>query len=387
MSGHVLTRAVKQHPKAVLFFTLLLPLMLLILLLKSAGAGQTQAPPKRPDLQRVEVLQIKHQEQYQRTMNIVGRVESGEQTILGFERGGTLANVLVEEGQVVKRGELLAELDVQRLQAQLQEVNAAVKRAQADARLAELSEKRIQQLVKDKLESPQRLDEARESTQAAEALVDEMLARRFSTQVEFQKSKIIAPFSGVITTRHVDDGSVVAQGQPIFELLRDGALQVRMAMPADDALRFTPGQKQTLYRGHQKLTAEVISVGGRRDIRTRTVDVMMSLQVPSEKWVLQGDLLSLQLDKTVDANGFWVPKSALTSSIRGMWSVFSVSQPGEEQGLKSLNVNVLYSESERVFVTGPIRDEDYIVANGVHRLVPQQLVVATLASESLIAGQ
>ncbi|XOV80771.1 MAG: efflux RND transporter periplasmic adaptor subunit [Aestuariibacter sp.] len=386
MSGHLLTRVTTRHPTVVLAVAILVPTFLLVILLKSAGAGQTPGAPKTMEVQRVEVLQIKHQDQYHRKVNIVGRVESGEQTVLGFERGGTVARTLFDEGQPVTAGQLLAELDMQRLNAQMQEVEATITRAKADARLAQLSQRRIKKLVADKMESPQRLDEARESTLAAMALVDEMQARRVSIEVEFEKSRLYAPFDGVLIGRQVDTGSVVAQGQPIFSLLRNDALQVRMAMSADDAFRFSIGQQQTLYKNDTDFQATVLSIGANRHIQTRTVDVMLALSENAKSQLLQGDLLSLELQKQISASGFWLPKSALTSSIRGLWSVFSVSQPGDEQKVKARNVNVLYSDRDKVFVSGSLTDQDYIVASGVHRLVPEQLVKAVENNDALIAG-
>lgn len=386
MSGHFLTKITHQYPKSVVIAVVIVPILLLVLLLQAAGAGQATAAPKEAQLQQVELLQVKRQESYQRQVNIIGRAEAGEQTILGFELAGTLANILIEEGQAVLKGQLLASLDMQRLEAQRDEAAAAVARAKADERIAQLSEQRIKQLVKDKLESPQRLDEARESTRAASALVAETEARLQRVNVEFEKSKLYAPFNGIVVSRMLDNGAIVAQGQGVFELLSSDLLHVRMSLSADDAFRFSRGQIHTLLKGQQQYQAEVISVGAQRNIQTRTIDVMFLLPSKYQGQVLQGDLLILPLHKRIEEPGFWLPKSALTSSIRGLWSVFSVPQPGDNQQLRSRNVTVLYGDAQRVFVSGPIADNEYVVASGVHRLVPEQYVSAQINADALYAG-
>ena len=141
-----------------------------------------------------------------------GRVEASQQAQLGFELSGTLDQTSVDEGGWVEQGQVLARLDRSRLNARMHELKASLERAKADARLAKLSESRVKDLVLKKLESPQRLDETRESTLAAAALVTEIRARIDSLKVELNKSDILAPFAGYVVERWVDKGTVVTAG-------------------------------------------------------------------------------------------------------------------------------------------------------------------------------
>jgi len=362
----------------VLFFAI--PTFFLFLLMKAAGAGQVAEAPTEPFAQKVDVIKVERQNSYTRLVKVVGRVEASKQASLGFELGGTLLVANVDEGDRVTKGQVLAELDFQRLDAQLREIEAGVARAKADARLAKLSENRIASLVKEKLESPQRLDETREATLSAQALVREIEARKDSVLVEFAKSKILSPFDGTILSRPVDPGSVVGQGMTIFTIQKDADTEVRMAMSADKAFQLQKGKSYQLYLGKNTFIGKLKSIANARTINTRTVDAIFEISDASESnlvnMVLPGDLLTLLLPTETQLNGYWVPKSALTNGIRGMWNLFTVSNAEGEQNLLTKSVNVLYSDENQAFVSGSLNAEDYVIAHGGHRLVPNQKVYA-----------
>lgn len=362
----------------VLFFAI--PAFLLFLLMKVAGAGQVPDAPTEPFAQKVDIIKVERQDSYTRLVKVVGRVEASKQASLGFELAGTLLVANVDEGDRVIKGQLLAELDLQRLEAQLREFEAGVARAKADARLAKLSENRIATLVKEKLESPQRLDETREATLSAQALVREIEARKDSVVVEFAKSKIFSPFDGTILSRPVDPGSVVGQGMTIFTIQKDADTEVRMAMSADKAFKLQKGVIYQLHQGKNTFVGKLKSIANARTINTRTVDAIFEISGVSQddfsNMLLPGDLLTLLLPTEMSMKGYWVPKSSLTNGIRGMWNLFTVKNAQGEQNLITKSVSVLYSDENKAFVSGSLNAQDYVIAHGGHRLVPNQKVYA-----------
>lgn len=379
MSALNLQQFVSQRPRFTVLLSLIVPAVLLFLLMKAAGAGQVPEAPGAALDQPVDVIKVERQKSYSRLMKVVGRAEANKRANLGFERGGTLLQSFVDEGDGVTKGQLLAELDTQRLAAQMQEIEAGIARAKADARLAKLSENRIALLVKQNLESSQRLDETREATEAAQALVREMQARKESVQVEFAKSKILSPFDGTILSRPVDPGSVVAQGMTVLSIQQEAGTEVRLAMAANKAFALIKGHEYELYRGKQVFSARLKSIANARTINTRTVDAILEINDGSDNAtsVLPGDLLTLMLPMETEIAGYWVPNSALTNGIRGMWNLFTVANGDGKETLVTKSVNVLYSDSTKAFVTGALHSQDYVVLHGGHRLVPNQKVSTT----------
>lgn len=391
--SNITIKSAGNQSKIFIAALVLIPLFLLILLLYAAGAGQSYAQNDGVRSHHVDVFQVEMQSSYQRKINAVGRVESTQQAIMGFERSGTLQLATVDDGASVEKGQLLAQLDDERLQAQRSEATATVERAKADARLAKVSEKRIERLVKDKLESQQRLDEAREQAASAQAFVTQVEASLLRIDVELQKSKIYAPFDGTVITRHVDPGSVVNLGQSVFILQEKGAAEARFAMGADQAFQLNVGdefalQVPALTRNSQSrasVNATVKSISNARNLNTRTVDVIFRIQ--DDAFVLSGDLVTLSLPQTINESGVWLPKSALASGVRGLWTVYTVSGAGDERKIIPKFVSILYHTADHAYVSGTLVEGDFVVVQGVHRLVPGQVVGADIASVEHIASR
>ncbi len=391
--SNITIKSAGNQSKTFIAALVLIPLFLLILLLYAAGAGQSYAQNDGVRSHHVDVFQVEMQSSYQRKINAVGRVESTQQAIMGFERSGTLQLATVDDGANVEKGQLLAQLDNERLQAQRSEAAATVERAKADARLAKVSEKRIERLVKDKLESQQRLDEAREQAASAQAFVTQVEASLLRIDVELQKSKIYAPFDGTVITRHVDPGSVVNLGQSVFILQEKGAAEARFAMGADQAFQLNVGdefalQVPALTRNSQSrasVNATVKSISNARNLNTRTVDVIFRIQ--DDAFVLSGDLVTLSLPQTINESGVWLPKSALASGVRGLWTVYTVSGAGDERKIIPKFVSILYHTADHAYVSGTLVEGDFVVVQGVHRLVPGQVVGADIASVEHIASR
>ena len=359
------------------------PFMLVTALMVSAGSGQLAAPPQSAKLQPVEVMPLHLQRSYAQQKLAYGRIEAVKESKLGFELAGTLTDVMVFEGDKVAKGQLLAKLDTQRLLARKQELNAALARAQADARLAKLSEKRVAELVAKKLESSQRLDEVTEGTAAAWALVDEIEARLISLDVELSKSQLFAPFDAYVVSQKIDPGTVVAPGQNIIELHQQKGYEVRIALAADDAFKLAEGQDYLMLNGEDYVASTVKSVAKRRSLSTRTVEVIFSLNnVQSD--VLPGDLLAFSYEQSLKEDGVWVPRQALTSGVRGLWTLYTVVDENQSR-LGQKSVELLYAEADRAYVRGTIEEGELLVISGVQRLVPGQVVNVIKTTNNMFA--
>ncbi|MDP5041226.1 MAG: efflux RND transporter periplasmic adaptor subunit [Paraglaciecola sp.] len=345
----------------------------LIILLWFSGRGQVAVMPSSYSVPVVDVMSIPLTQQYSERRIAVGQVEANQLSALGFDRGGKLVQALVDEGQRVEAGQLMAQLDDKRMGVNLSEINATLARVEADLRLAKLSENRVADLVSKKLESSQRLDEVREATAAASALVKEVQARKSTVKLELDKTRLYAPFTGVVISRVADIGTVVNASQPVFMLQQENQLQVRFALPSTDVQDYSIGQNVELFWGDVTLQAQVKAIGSQRHSRTRTVDVLFTLQ--NEHRLLKGDLVSLIQQKQVKQRGSWVPRTALISGVRGLWSLFVVEN--NAQGLSVLVsklVEVHYTDEQKAYVSGALTQPAQVVVDGVHKLVPGQQV-------------
>jgi RND family efflux transporter MFP subunit len=325
---------------------------------------------------KVEVSTIEMQSGYIKPRLVFGKMESLKQSDIGFELSGTLTQLKVTEGAIVSQGQVLATLDVARLEARQNELKSSLDSAKANATLAKLSAQRISQLVENNIEPQQRLDEVQAQLNAASAAVNEARARIESLNVELAKSSLSAPFSGQIVRQYLDEGTVVSPGQALFSILAKESLEARFGLPEQTAFGLRIGESRELVIAGQSFQAQVSSVAKQRNQATRTIDALFSVDVKQlseqqKAFMVSGDLVSLSVDIPVQTKGAWVPLSALASGVRGLWTLYVVNA---NSTIEPRLVSVEYANQNYAFVSGAINNGDKLVVSGIHRLVPQQSV-------------
>lgn len=372
-----------QHNKGkwllLLISSLCFLLLALLMLLSGNSGGQAYAQSELLVIQnaKVEVLPVRIQENYLRQRIVYGRVESAKRSDVGFELSGSLQSLDVSEGETVQQGQALASLDVSRLNARENELIAALNRAQADARLAQISLQRVSELVKAKLAPQQGLDEAKATLEAAQAFVSEVDARLESLRVEKQKSTLIAPFDAQVITQLIDQGTVVNIGEPVFTLISITNLEARFGLPENIAFGLSIGEQHQISLGETRFVGTVQSIAKQRTLATRTIDAVFSIDreglLPEQLMALvSGDLVSISVELNVDKKGAWIPLSALSNGVRGLWTVLVYDS--NEGKLLARTVAVEHLDAERAFVSGAIRQGELVVVNGTHRFTPGQAV-------------
>ena len=178
-----------------------------------------------------------HRADIHRWITIPGTLKANQQATLYAKVGGYLANVAVDKGDSVKAGQLLGELEVP-------ELLADVKKYAADVKVAEVELDRLMEARKKApdLILPQALDRARGATDVARANLE-----RTNTLLHF--AKITAPFPGMITGRFVDNGAFVpsatsgsaAQNAAIFTLMDFTTVRAQAAVPETEVALIRPG--------------------------------------------------------------------------------------------------------------------------------------------------
>lgn len=166
-----------------------------------------------------------------------GRVVTypGGEVIVGTERGGRLARVPVEEGQAVRRGELLAEIDGAEIAAALNEARARVREAEAEVRLAESTLARREGLEREKVISTQDLDQARRDLDTTRARLETARASVGRYEAQLRQTRIVAPISGTVITRHVHPGETVDTGRRVVTLANLDRLRIEAEADEADA--------------------------------------------------------------------------------------------------------------------------------------------------------
>ena len=329
----------------------------------------------------VETIEIEALESYEVRRVFSGTVRSRRASQLGFERPGGVAKVFVEEGDFVEEGQLIAQLDTSQLRAARRKVSAGLRQAQAGVGISTLTADRLSQLADEQYIARQSADEARFSLQAAEAKRLELRAALAQIDVELQKSKLRAPFSGIVSARLVDEGTVVAAGSPVVRFRESDEREAVIGVPRTIPIEL--GSLQELMLDGQRVQAKVTALVDDVNARTRTVTVILAL--PAELRASDGQVVDLLHRREVSDSGFWVPTTALTEGLRGTWTLYSVEPDGDAAVVRREAVEVLHAETERAFVRGTVEASERIVSNGLHRIVPGQRVTLIGAPSAPVA--
>jgi len=373
---------------------------------------------------------------FARERSYTGIVHESQRSKISFQRGGEVITLLVDEGQRVELGQKLAEMDDRHIRtrraqlvAQLAEVEAELAELLAGPRKETISAKRAElealdaqtavlekQLARRKLlvenASVSREEyetfhydfrAARARADVARRQLDEMLAgtrlekiaaqRARKTQLDarladvsydLEDTVLVAPFSGRVSKRYLDEGTVVASGTPVLELIDDEQLEAWIGLPPAASLSLYEGNRQKLTVDGEQFEAEVYSLAPDVDRATRTQNVILRF-VESSKRVLPGQVVRLSVSEQVDQAGYWVPTTALTRGTRGLWSVYVVEDSQQKEIIGRRDVELLDTVGARSFVRGTLQQGDRIVASGTHRVVVGQHV--TVSSDSVVVAR
>jgi RND family efflux transporter MFP subunit len=299
-------------------------------------------------------------------------IAARRESALGFETGGRIATMAFDVGDRVEAGATLAILDTRSLETQLASARARIAAALASAELAAVTLARRRQLVEQGHVSAQRLDEASADARSARAQVEAARAEAQSLQVGIELARIDAPFAGVITARSADEGAIAAPGVAIFQLVEDGALELRAGLPQRDSSALVSGQSYIAEIDGRSVPVVFRAATGVIDSRRRAVTAIFDLDPGAE--ARSGEVARLVLATRLEDRGFWAPMTALTQGRRGLWSVYALA-PGEDGfNLEPRPVEILHIENDRVFLTGAVEDGAQFLSAGVHRVAPGQSV-------------
>jgi RND family efflux transporter MFP subunit len=213
-----------------------------------------------------------------------GNITAWQEAVIGAEATGLrLTDVLVNVGDRVKRGQLLARLKDDTIAAELAQTQASLVEAQAAAEEARANGDRARQMQSTGMITAQQIQQWLTAEQTARARVDALKARLVAEQLRLAQTRVLAPDQGIISARSATVGAVVQPGQDLFRLIRGGRLEWRAEVPATELARIRPG---TVVRvtpaGGTAVDGQVRMVAPTVDALSRNGLVYVDLPLPGE---------------------------------------------------------------------------------------------------------
>ncbi|PTY06016.1 efflux RND transporter periplasmic adaptor subunit [Verrucomicrobia bacterium LW23] len=175
-----------------------------------------------------------------------GPIMPWQEAVIGTQVGGyRLVEVLVNVGDTVKQGQVLARFDTVLLTAEVAQLKAALAQCEALAEQAEINRQRANKLTGGVM-SEQDILQATTQASTAKAQVQSAKAQLDAKEVQLRYAEVLAPDSGTISARNATLGAVAPAGQELFRLIRQDRLEWRGELTAPQLAQIKEGQEITL---------------------------------------------------------------------------------------------------------------------------------------------
>ena len=193
---------------------------------------------------------------------------------------GDLTTVLVREGQQVTAGQLLARFESVEQESALKSAEADRAAARADLANAQWTYEQDSSLYKAGAIAQRDFKNAEQAVSASRARLAATESRLSSMSNQSRDTRVIAPASGTINKRFVDNSAHVAKGAPLFTIVRNGTLELAAAVPARLAGALRVGQTVHFVADGRALDGHVARVSPTVDPQTRSVTVYVEVPNP-----------------------------------------------------------------------------------------------------------
>lgn len=347
---------------------LLLSATLIVLCVPPAMAQQDAVP--------VRVEQVREQT-IQRKLPLTGRVHSRHDASLSLTLPGELEWVM-EPGTLVEKGEVIGQLDQQPFHLRRSELAHVAAREQVNARYLEKELARLQRLKEDNNASERLVDESESNRDVSRLELRALQARIAQLDDELRRSKIIAPFSGVIATRHKRGGEYVNPGEPIARLIDLQQLELRFQVPVSYLGRLSVQQEVAFYPQGGQLLGErpatqqsiVRTIIPAADSNSQTFEVRADISPASHESVIAGQLVNVSLQIASGLASVQIPRDAIVLRAEGNY-VFLID---EDDTAHRVPIEVGEGSTGWVSVRGELTKGDWVAVRGLERLQEGQTV-------------
>jgi len=348
----------------------------------------TMATPAIP----ATLVQVK-QEDVANLLNGVGTVQTMASVTVKARIDGQLERIDYVEGQDVKAGQVLAQLDTRSLRAQLEQVQAQKARDEAQLANARLDLDRYALLIKEDATSQQTLDTQKALVAQLRAAVQTDEAQIHYAQVQLGYATITAPFAGRAGARLVDPGNIVhatdANGLVVINQI--DPITVLFTLPGDVVQAINRAQKDSRQlavlaygRDGDQLLARgsLVLVNNQIDVASGTIQLKGRFANPQHQlWPGQYVNVRLQLGEHVRA--LTVPASVVQRSQSGTYA-YVVASDGKAE---MRSIEVLQIQDGKAVITKGLQAGETVVLDGQYKIKPGLPVVAASAAAGTEAAR
>ena len=326
-----------------------------------------QEKPKGPPPANVSVSAVKTGMVAPQT-EFIGTVFYQEVSDVASELSGLVEEVRFEEGQRIKKSQVLIKLGSDILNKRLLATSASYEQVLSELEIARIEFKRREKLFKTKAISEQSYDENRFRVKGIEKRASSLKAEVERIEIELQKKIIRAPFDGIVIKRQVDRGEWLAEGATVAILAKDDVVDI----VADVSEEFVPfiqvGMPVKATINGNEISGSVVALVPRGDVATRTFPV--KVRTPNTLALIEGMSARVVLPVGTARKTLVVPRDAVIA-VFGQTVVYAV----QDSKAQMIRVNVIgYQDLVAGVESERLAEGMQVVVKGNERLRDGQMV-------------
>ena len=288
-----------------------------------------------------------------------GNIAAWQEASVGTEANGMrLAQVLVNVGDSVKAGQVLAVFAAEMVQADIAQMRAGLAEAEATLAEAQVNAQRARDLQATGALSAQQITQYLTAERTAQARVDAQKAMAQTQQLRLAQTRVVAPDSGIISSRSATVGAVLPAGQELFRMIRQGRLEWRAEVPSADLGQVKSGQTVMVtppnlptVKGRVRVIAPTV------DPQTRNALVYVDLAAGSGA---RAGMYARGEFELGNANALTLPQTAVV--LRDGFSY--VHRVGADGKVQEVKVKVGRRSADRIEIVEGLPADARVVASG-----------------------
>ena len=340
-------------------------------MLLACGGDESVAEAERfrPNAEalRVEVARMGPSTQATLKLTLPGEVEGSEDVLLSSALGGQVEAVLVQKGDPVRRGQLIARVDAEIYAAQAAQADAQLLQSQTEfARLEKMGD----------LSSASQRTQAETGVKIAQAQAD-------GAHAQLGRAYIRAPFAGVAADVFPGRGEFLGPGSPVARIVKLDPITVALSVADRDVVGLRQGMEvevSTAALGHP-IPGRIAHVGRAANLRTRSFPVDVELANP-EHLLLPGMIASVNLERSLSPDILAIPQDWIVTRRSGQGVFIEV-----DGFAKWTPVELGEVLHDQVVVNGGLSREARVVITGHRDLVDGDAVLVAREGLCCVEGR
>lgn len=321
---------------------------------------EKEEPPKEKKRRLVTTVPVTKKD-FQHFVEIQGTVQSDDYVNVTSEVPGRIMQMNLKEGQNVRKGQLVASIDLEQIDKQIAELNTSLE-------LAVDVFERQKRLWDQNIGSEMQFLQAKNNKERIEKSLE---------TIKFQqtKSKVYAPISGVVEMVNLKGGEVAAPGVPIVQILNTNRVKVVAAVPENYLQAVKKGEEVMI--NFPALTMEkkarISRIGTTINPANRTFEVEVDLQ--NSKGIFKPNLLAEMLINDISMKGaITIPLDLLQQDVSGQSYVYIAAKTDEGQAAKKIFVETSDSYDNEIVVTKGLTGNETLIGEGSRGIAEGELI-------------